>query len=136
MSVALAIEGPATVDTAGASYSVGPLELFPDERRVIGPRGELRLTAHLFAVTSRLMRRPGTIVSRSELISAIYADANEKPEHVEAILRNYILKLRNTIELLGCPGTVVIITEPGIGYGIRAVWRSDRVEGARIEGAA
>ena len=88
---------------------------------VLGRERELRLTAHLFALVNRLMRRPGTIVTRSDLLSAIYADADEEPDNAEACLRNYILKLRRAIELLGCPGVVVVVTEPNIGYGIRSV---------------
>jgi DNA-binding response OmpR family regulator len=100
---------------------VGGLTLHPDERRLVGPRGELRLARNAFSVAYKLMRRPGVIVSRSDLIAAMYDDPDNEPEDAEGVLRQVILTLRRAILLLGCGKSALLQTEPGIGHLIRVI---------------
>jgi DNA-binding response OmpR family regulator len=104
-----------------ASLELGGLTLHPDEHRLVGPRGELRLSGNAFAVMHRLMRRPGTIIPRSDLISAMYSDPDDEPEDADGCLRQVILTLRRAILLLGCGKSTLLLTEPSIGHLIKAV---------------
>lgn len=105
--------------------SVGSLQLLVEEQRLIGPRGELRLNGTHFRVLRRLMRRPGVIISHSDLIGEMYPNPDDEGENSEIFLRQVILALRQALVLLIGSGRVAINNEAKIGYVIerRAVNR-------------
>jgi DNA-binding response OmpR family regulator len=96
---------------------VGNVSLRPDERRLVGPRGELTLTPQPFAVAYALMRRPGAIVERTALINAMYEDG-EEPNDADGNLRRVVHILRQALSLIDGRTGVQILTEVGIGHVI------------------
>jgi DNA-binding response OmpR family regulator len=106
-------------ESGSTAHKVGPLTLYVEEHRLEGPRGELRLSGAHFRIMLRLMRRPGMVVERSDLISALYPDADDEGENGDACLRQIVMSLRRAIALLGCEKAVLLITERGIGHAIR-----------------
>lgn len=101
-------------------FEVGPLMLLTDQRRLVGPRGEITLRGNAYAVAHKLMRRPGVIVTRSDLISAMYGDPDDEPNDAEGVLRQVILTLREAINLIVGRTPVSIVTEAGVGHWIRS----------------
>jgi DNA-binding response OmpR family regulator len=99
------------------TLEVGTLALLPDERRLVGPRGVITLSPNAFEVARRLMRRPGVIVSRSDLIASMYPDG-EEPEDPDGCLRQSIRLLREAINLIVGRTGVMILTEVGVGHSI------------------
>ena len=128
------------LETMEPTIEVGPLRLLVDQRRLIGPRGEVTLRGNAYAVAFRLMRRPGVIVMRSDLISAMYPDPDDEPNDAEGVLRQVILTLREAINLIVGRTPVAIMTEGSVGHWIGlcqwvsrergSVWSLDREGGA------
>jgi hypothetical protein len=58
-------------------------------------------------------------VTRSDLISELYPDADDEGEDADGCLRQVIMSLRRALALLGCEKSVLLITEHGIGHAIR-----------------
>jgi DNA-binding response OmpR family regulator len=98
------------------TLTVGDITLQIEGHRLIGPRGEVRLTASHFRVMQRLMQRPGVIVSVSDLIGELYPDPDMEGEDPEGCLRQVLLSLRRAIALVNAKGVVRITAEPGVGY--------------------
>lgn len=61
--------------TATPPLEIGPVRLVPDEHRVYAAGVEIALTATEFDLLSFLMRRPGRVFSREQLISEVWGYA-------------------------------------------------------------
>jgi DNA-binding response OmpR family regulator len=99
------------------TLEVGDVSLRPDERRLVGRRGEITLTPQPFAVAYALMRRPGATIERTALINAMYPDG-EEPDDPEGNLRRVVHILRQALSLIDGRTGVQILTEVGIGHVI------------------
>ena len=90
--------------------TVGDLTLEPLERRVKRGKSHIDLTAREFSLLEYLLRNRGTVVSRSEIMNAVWghseADSNVIPVYI-----NY---LRSKIESVD--GPQLIHTARGVGY--------------------
>jgi DNA-binding response OmpR family regulator len=95
--------------------TVGSLELDGSTRRVLRSGRAIELTAKEFAVLDYLMRRPGVIVSASELIDHAW-DSNY--EGYSNVVPTYIRYLRAKITRHG--ESDPIRTHRGSGYSIEA----------------
>jgi two-component system OmpR family response regulator len=93
-----------------AVLTVGELRLDPATRRAWSRRQELSLTAREFALLELLMRNPGDVLSRFELLEHVW-DAGY--EHRSNVIDVYIGYLRDKI------GTDAIETVRGAGYRLR-----------------
>jgi DNA-binding response OmpR family regulator len=86
---------------------VGPLELDPARRRVAYAGAEITLTAREYALLEYLMRRPGEVVSKTELLDHVWdASVETAPNAVEV----YVGYLRRKI------GRDLLETVRGAGY--------------------
>jgi two-component system, OmpR family, response regulator len=86
---------------------VGPLELDPARRRVAYAGAEVTLTAREYALLEYLMRRPGEVVSKTELLDHVWdASIETAPNAVEV----YVGYLRRKI------GRDLLETVRGAGY--------------------
>jgi DNA-binding response OmpR family regulator len=94
------------------------LTLYVDERRIVGPNGYVVLSGQPFAIMRRLIQRPDTMVSGSDLITIMYENPDDEAEHSNVVLRTAIKRLRALIAMLGCEEQVVIRTHIGFGYSI------------------
>ena len=89
----------------------GDLELDPAERRVTVSGAEVVLTAREFALLEYLIRNPGQVVSKTELLDHVWDAALETaPNAVEV----YVGYLRRKI------GTQRLVTVRGVGYMLNA----------------
>lgn len=95
--------------------TVGKLELHSAERLLSGPRGSVQLTERNYALIERLMRRPGVLVSQSDLIATLYQDPDREPENAHKLLMQSVGALRALISHLG-GSSVQIRPEIGVGY--------------------
>jgi len=93
----------------------GSLELDPETRVLSGPRGQIRLAPAPFEIVQKLMRRPGVIISVSDLISTVWSDPDREPSEADLALRFHMRSVRGAIGVLGCSRTR-IKSEPGVGY--------------------
>ena len=90
---------------------VGPIELDPAERRVTRDGVEVTLTAREYAVLEYLMRRPGEVVSKTELLDHVWdASMDTAPNAVEV----YVGYLRRKV------GRESLETVRGAGYRLVA----------------
>jgi DNA-binding response OmpR family regulator len=90
-----------------AVLAVGDLELDPARRRVTAGGTEISLTAREYALLEYLMRRPGEVVSKTELLDHVWdASVDTAPNAVEV----YIGYLRRKI------GRDLLETVRGAGY--------------------
>jgi two-component system OmpR family response regulator len=98
---------------------VGGLRLDPASRRVWRGRREIPLSAREFALLEALMRRPGDVLSRTQLLELAWEYAYENRSNV---VDSYIRYLRRKID---APfGTSSIETVRGAGYRLREDGRS------------
>lgn len=102
--------------------TLGKLELHLDRQMLTGPRGNIHLTAQYFALTERLMRRPGVLISHTDLIGLAYPDADREPDNANVRIRQMVSRLRQLVIALGCPG-VLIQPEPSVGYRMFQRWK-------------
>ena len=94
-----------------AVLTAGPLTLDPARRRVTRDGGEITLTAREYAVLEYLMRRPGQVVSKTELLDHVWdAALDTAPNAVEV----YVGYLRRKL------GRDVLETVRGAGYRLTA----------------
>jgi DNA-binding response OmpR family regulator len=94
-----------------AVLEVGDLVLDPARRRVLRAGAEVRLTAREFAVLECLMRRPGEVVSKTEILAQVW---DENYDGDRNIVEVYISFLRRKIDTpFGRSG---IVTVRGAGY--------------------
>jgi len=90
--------------------TVGDLTLEPLERRVKRGKRHIDLTAREFSLLEYLWRNWGKVVSRSEIMSAVWGDS-EADSNVIPVYINY---LRSKIESVD--GPQLIHTARGVGY--------------------
>jgi two-component system KDP operon response regulator KdpE len=102
----------AQLPAAGVVRS-GPLKIDHADRKVLGGDGsEIRLTPIEWALLAHLSLRPGTLVTQSELLAAVWGEGHERDTNY---LRVHITNLRKKIE--PNPGQpLLVVTEPGVGY--------------------
>jgi two-component system OmpR family response regulator len=102
-----AVERPAVME-------VGPLRLDPATRRVWRGEHEITLSAREFALLEAFMRRPGQVLSQSQLLDAAW---DLGYEHRSNVVEVYVRYLR---EKLDRPfGVVSLETVRGMGYRLR-----------------
>jgi two-component system, OmpR family, KDP operon response regulator KdpE len=91
----------------------GELTIDIEAHRVLGADGEeIRLTPIEWALLAHLAQRPGRLITRTELLKAVWGPEYERETNY---LRVHITHLRKKIEPdPGSPRHVV--TEPGVGY--------------------
>ncbi|WP_033342520.1 response regulator transcription factor [Catenuloplanes japonicus] len=94
-----------------AVLSVGDLTLDPAQRRVSRGGEEITLTAREFALLEYLMRREGTVVSKTELLDHVWDAAMDTAPNVVEV---YVGYLRRKI------GRDVLETVRGAGYRLSA----------------
>ncbi|GAA2614223.1 response regulator transcription factor [Dactylosporangium fulvum] len=91
--------------------TVGELALDPARRRVTSAGAEIVLTAREYALLEYLMRRPGQVVSKTELLDHVWdASIDTAPNAVEV----YVGYLRRKL------GRDALETVRGAGYRLRA----------------
>jgi two-component system OmpR family response regulator len=94
---------------------VGNLRLDPAARRAWRGETELELSAKEFALLELFMRRPGRVLSRSELLDGAWDMAFERRSNIVDVYMRY---LRAKIDKpFGCES---IETVRGVGYRLRA----------------
>ena len=108
---ALARRGPVE---RPAELRVGALRLDPATREVWRGDAEVRLTAREFAVLETFMRRPGQVLSHSQLLAAAWDIGYEQRSNVVEV---YIRYLREKIDRPF--GVRSIETVRGLGYRLR-----------------
>jgi DNA-binding response OmpR family regulator len=98
---------------SGLELSAGPIALDEATRRVTVDGAEVRLSQREFAILECLLRRPGQVLSRDQILDYAWPyGAALTPNTVEA----YIHLLR---EKLGPAGAAMIETVRGMGYRLR-----------------
>jgi two-component system OmpR family response regulator len=90
--------------------SAGELQLDPAARRVTYRDRELSLTPREFAMLEQLMRRPGEVLTRFELLEHVWDESYENRSNVIDV---YIGYLRDKL------GRETIETVRGVGYRLR-----------------
>jgi DNA-binding response OmpR family regulator len=100
-----------------ATSRVGPLTVDPEGRRVWFEDSEIELTALEFDLLVELSRRPGVVLSRGQLIDAVWG-----PRYVgdERIVDVHIARLRRKLDPRG-EGPGLIGTVRGVGYRVETV---------------
>ena len=99
-------------------HNIGPITLDPEGHLLSGPRGSIRLRPMQYAVLERLIRRPGSIVTRAMFMDAMYPDPDDEPDAAIDVLRTTLSQLRMAMSLLGSRD-VVITADLGDGYVLR-----------------
>ena len=94
-----------------ATLVVGALRLDPAARRAWRGRTELPLAGKTFALLEAFMRRPGEVLSRSQLFDAAWDIGFERRSNIVDV---YVRSLREKI------GADAIETVRGAGYRLRA----------------
>lgn len=94
----------------GQSLRFGPLEIFPQERRVLRDGQELRPGPTGFLILEELMRRAPGVVTRERLEELLWGDAAPG----SSALRNHILELRRVIDRPF--NSDLLKTVPHVGY--------------------
>jgi two-component system OmpR family response regulator len=109
---ALVRRGPAELPPV---LVVGDLELDPSTRTVRRAGHDLDLTPKAFAVLEELMRRPGQVVTRGELIEHVWDFAYDGSSNV---VDAYVSRVRDAVDRpFDDP---LIETVRGVGYRLRA----------------
>ncbi len=99
-----------------AVLEVGDLRLDPARREVRRGEHEIDLSAKEFALLETMMRRPGEVFSRLELIESAWDIAYENRSNVIDV---YVRRLRNKLEDPSAATTIQTVR--GVGYRIKAV---------------
>ncbi|ACM03126.1 response regulator transcription factor [Cereibacter sphaeroides] len=87
--------------------ALGPLEIDIADRRIEGPGGEVTLSQREWAIFEALVKRPGSVVSKTQLEETLYAfDAEVESNTIEV----YVSRLRKKL------GRDRIETRRGMGY--------------------
>ncbi len=98
-----------------AVLEVGDLRLDPARREVRRGEHEIDLSAKEFALLETMMRRPGEVFSRLELIESAWDIAYENRSNVIDV---YVRRLRNKLEDPSAATTIQTVR--GVGYRIKA----------------
>lgn len=91
---------------------LGPIEFHAASRRVIAAGRELPLTAREFDILEVLVRHRGRVVSRSNLLIAVWGDDQNTGESLDVLLT----RLRRKLAEAGAPDA--IRTHRGVGYSV------------------
>jgi two-component system, OmpR family, response regulator len=97
-----------------AVLEVGDLRLDPARREVRRGEHEIDLSAKEFALLEAMMRRPGEVFSRLELIESVWDIAYENRSNVIDV---YVRRLRNKLDDPSAATTIE--TMRGVGYRIK-----------------
>ena len=109
---AVARRGAARAGTADRVVWIGDVEIDLDARRVVVAGRDVALTTKEFAVLAVLASRPGTAVSRQQLMDEVWGDAYLA---VSRALDVHLTQLRAKLDRPG-----VITTIRGFGYRLSA----------------
>lgn len=103
-------------DAAPGPRRHGRFEHDPEARRIRFDGVPLDLTRHEYALLAELLRRPGAILGRAQLLDRAWADAPDSGERtVDTHVKTVRAKLRQVD-----PGADPIRTHRGIGYSLDA----------------
>ena len=97
-----------------AVLEVGDLRLDPARREVRRGEHEIDLSAKEFALLETMMRRPGEVFSRLELIESVWDIAYENRSNVIDV---YVRRLRNKLDDPSAATTIETVR--GVGYRIK-----------------
>jgi two-component system OmpR family response regulator len=109
---ALVRRGPAE---RPAVLAAGDLTLDPASRRVRRGDADIALSAREFAMLEAFMRRPGRVLSRFQLLEAVWDGGYENRSNVVDV---YVRYLRDKVDRPF--GVCSIETVRGVGYALRA----------------
>jgi len=107
-------------------YSLGTTRLDPASGMVSGPNGQVQLEPRVAELAVCLARRPGQVVSRNELIDAVW---NGYPG-ADQSLTNAASKLRQALEAAG-DSRATVETVPKRGYRLGVPVQPDESDGRR-----
>lgn len=103
--------GRITPEPAAHGLAYGALRLDPETREVGFAGQGVSLTSTEFAIMARLLRRPGAVLSRDQIMDAAYGPAIHVSERtVDSHVRN----IRAKLAAAGCDNAVV--TVHGVGF--------------------
>ena len=97
-----------------AVLEVGDLRLDPARREVRRGEQEIDLSVKEFALLQAMMRRPGEVFSRLELIESVWDIAYENRSNVIDV---YVRRLRNKLDDPSAATTIETVR--GVGYRIK-----------------
>jgi two-component system, OmpR family, copper resistance phosphate regulon response regulator CusR len=98
---------------AGDLRQAGPLQLWPSRRLAQCQGQELRLSPKEFDLLAALMRQPGRVVTRTELMSEVWSDTLGTESNV---LDVHVSSIRKKCRELALPD--VLRTIRGVGYTV------------------
>jgi len=93
--------------------SAGPLSLDPAQHRCRLDGGDVSLTRREFALLEALLRRPGDVVAKTEILDEVWGFAYEGDPNIVEV---YVGYLRRKLDRSGHPNS--IDTVRGVGYRI------------------
>jgi two-component system, OmpR family, KDP operon response regulator KdpE len=104
------------LDTAGAAFRLGELEVNLADRRVLLGGEEIHLTPIEFRLLQTLVHHAGKVLTQRQLLKEVWGpNSLEQPQY----LRVYMAQLRRKLE----PDPArprYLLTEPGVGYRLAA----------------
>jgi len=106
---ALLRRGPRIVET---QIALGPIEVRPQARIAVAGGREIPLTAREFDILEVLVRHRGRVVTRSNLLIAVWGEDENAGDSLDVLLT----RLRRKLAEAGAPDT--IRTHRGIGYSV------------------
>ena len=96
---------------SGAPFAAGDLRVDPAARTVFRGDVEMAVTAREFDVLAHLVRRAGTVISKDELLGAVWADDGDRDPNLVEV---YVRRLRRKVDEPF--GRHAIETVRGAGY--------------------
>ena len=99
---------------APRELTAGNLRLDPSRRRVFRGEEELRLTAREFTILELLMRAPGSVVSREDILEHAWGEREEPMSNTIDVL---VGRLRRKIDGSGRGSSIETVR--GMGYRLR-----------------
>lgn len=100
---------------AGGGLSYADLRLDPATREVTRGARAVELTAQEFELLAYLLRHPRQVLSRQQLLDAVWGGGNPATSNVVDV---YVGYLRGKLEAAGEPR--LLHTVRGVGYALRA----------------
>jgi len=95
-------------------HSIGPLRVDYDAHQVWVDDSEVRLTAREFDLLSILMQRAGKVVSRADVVEAVWRDEDDV---LDRAVDTLVMRLRNRLQ----QAAGMILTVRGAGYRLDAL---------------
>lgn len=107
----------------------GPFKLFPSERRLVLKDQPIALGSRALDILIVLLERPGTVVSKQELLSRVWPGIAIE----ESSLRVHIAGLRKALGNEGS-GSSYVVNSAGRGYGFagRVTWHDPTSDAAPV----